>query len=158
MLSPLLPWRRRVAAQPRSREGTVGCVVSVGWPAGLPSRPWTLLVEPVHSTFPSGTTMSFSSGPPQVKRSGVQARNGLPDTLWLLPRNSWAPRAGPRLCGQRPLPKHLIQHQAAPSSPGSPGNPEPPPEPPSSPLEPRGPVLRSSTEVTQEHQSLRPSG
>ncbi|XP_043747815.1 basic salivary proline-rich protein 2-like [Cervus elaphus] len=59
---------------------------------------------------------------------------------------------------RRPLPKHLIQHQAAPSSPGSPGNLEPPPEPPSSPLEPRGPVLRSSTEVTQEHQSLRPTG
>lgn len=155
MLSPLLPRRRWVAAQPHSREGTVSCVVSVGRPAGLLSRPWTVLVEPA---VPSpGTTVSFSSGPPQVKHSGVQAHDGLPDTLWLLPRNSWAPRAGPRLCGQRPVPKHLIQGQAAPLSPGSPGNPAPPPEPPSGPLEPRGPVLRSSAEETQEHQRLRPS-
>lgn len=130
------PWRRWVAAQPTPREGTLCGQHGV---AGRTAQPplESVLMEPVHSTFPSGMTMSFSSGPPLVKRSGLQACNGLPDTLWPLPRNSWKPRAGPQLCGQRLLPKHLIQYQAAPSSPG---NPTLPPEPPSVPVKPRGPV------------------
>lgn len=138
MLSPPLPWRRRVAAQPcspRRHRWLCGQRGVAGWTAQPPAE--SVLVEPVRSASPSGTTVSSPSGPPQVKRSGLQARNGLPDTPRLLPRNSRTPGAGPRLRGQRPLLKHLIQHQAAPSSPG---NPTPPPEPPSVPLEPRGPV------------------
>lgn len=123
-------------AQPAPREGTLCGQRGV---AGRTAQPplQSVLVELVRSTFPSGMTMSFPSGPPLVKRSGLQACNGLPDTLWPLPRNSWKPRAGPRLCGQRLLPKHLVQHQAAPPSPG---NWTLPPGLPSIPVEPRGPV------------------
>ena len=121
------PWRRRVAAKPAPREGTLCGQRGV---AGRTAQP---PVEPVRRYLPLGDAVPFSSGPPQVKRSGLQACDSLPDTLWPLPRNSWKPRAGPRLCGQ----KHLIQHQAAPSSLG---NRTPPPEPPSVPVEPRGPV------------------
>ena len=64
MLSPLLPWRRWVAAQPHSREGTVSCVVSVGWPAGLLSRPWTVLVEPAVPS-PWGQLCPFPLGLPK---------------------------------------------------------------------------------------------